>query len=93
MSDNIVNLDDHRPHQATYVACLVCGHDWVAVAPADTLHFRCPSCQKMGGIAVEPDSPEFLNSYFKGVRGKKENMRRTMVVLNAKRMMDERREP
>jgi hypothetical protein len=43
----------------------------------------------MGGIAVEPDSPEFLNSYFKGVRGKKENMRRTMVVLNAKRMMDE----
>ena len=88
MSDNIVNIDDHRPHQVTYVACLVCGHDWVAVAPTDTLHFQCPSCQKMGGIAVEPDNPEFINAYFKGIRNKKENMRRTMVVLNAKRLIE-----
>lgn len=93
MSDNIVNLGDRRPHQATYVACLVCGHDWAAVAPTDTLHFQCPSCQKMGGIAVEPNSPEFLNSYFKGVMGKEESMRRTMVVLNAKRMIDEGEQP
>ena len=90
MTDNIVNLDDHRPHQAAYVACLVCGHDWVAVAPADMLHFQCPSCKKMGGIVVEPDSPKFLNAYFKGVRSQKEIMRRVMVVLNAKRMIDER---
>jgi hypothetical protein len=88
MSDNIVNLDDHRPHQATYVACLVCGHDWVAVAPSDTLHFQCPACQKMSGIAVEPYNPEFLKAYFKGIRNKKENMRRTMVVLNAKRLIE-----
>jgi hypothetical protein len=25
MTDNIVNLDDHRPHVAAYVACLDCG--------------------------------------------------------------------
>ncbi len=81
MSDNIVNLDDRRPHQATYVACLVCGHDWVAVAPTGTLHFQCPSCQKMGGIAVEPDSPEFLNSYFKGVMGKNLDFHLCVAIL------------
>ena len=92
MTDNVITLNDHRPHQSTYVACLVCGKDWVAVAPADTLHFMCPACQKMGGIAVEPSSPEFLNSYFKGIRSKKEITRRTMVVLNAKRMIEESHE-
>jgi hypothetical protein len=24
MNDNVVKIDDHRPHQATYVACLAC---------------------------------------------------------------------
>jgi hypothetical protein len=43
MSDNIVNLDDHRPHKATYVACLVCGHDWVAVAPVRHAALPMPS--------------------------------------------------
>jgi hypothetical protein len=44
MNDNVVKIDDHRPHQATYVACLACGKDWVAVAPAETLHFQCLIC-------------------------------------------------
>jgi hypothetical protein len=38
MNDNVVKLDDQ--HQATYVACLACGKDWVAVAPAETLTFN-----------------------------------------------------
>ena len=88
MSDNVITLADHRPHQSTYVACLVCGKDWVAVAPADVVHFECPVCRVLCGVEVRPDSVEFLNSYFKGVRGKKENMRRTLVVLNAKRMIE-----
>ena len=28
MTDNIVNLDDRRPHQSSYVACLDCGKEW-----------------------------------------------------------------
>ena len=88
MTDNVITLADHRPHQSTYVACLVCGKDWVAVAPADVEHFECPVCRVLCGVEVRPDSVEFLNSYFKGVRGKKENMRRTLVVLNAKWMID-----
>jgi hypothetical protein len=57
MTDNIVNLDDHRPHVAAYVACLDCGKDWIAAAPADTLHFECPACAKMSGVVVDPSSP------------------------------------
>jgi hypothetical protein len=88
MADNIINLNDHRPHLSTYVACLECGKDWFAVAPADTLHFECPACSKLSGVVVEPSSPEFLNAFFRGVRGKKENTKRTMVVLNAQRMIE-----
>ena len=89
MSDNIISLDEHRPHMSAYVACLECGKDWIAVAPADTVHFECPVCSKLSGVVVEPSSPEFLNAFFRGVTRKKENTRRTMVVLNAKRMIDE----
>jgi len=88
MSDNIISLDEHRPHMSAYVACLECGKDWIAVAPADTVHFECPVCCKLSGVVVEPSSPEFLNAFFRGVTRKKENTRRTMVVLNAKRMID-----
>lgn len=88
MTENIINLDDHRPHLSAYVACLECGKDWFAVAPADTLHFECPACSKLSGVVVEPNSVEFLNAFFKGVRGKKENTKRTMVVLNAQRMIE-----
>jgi hypothetical protein len=88
MADNIINLNDHRPHLSAYVACLECGKDWFAVAPADTLHFECTACSKLSGVVVEPSSPEFLNAFFRGVRGKKENTKRTMVVLNAQRMIE-----
>ena len=89
MTDNIIILDEHRPHMSAYVACLDCGKDWIAVAPADTVHFECPACSKLSGVVVEPSSPEFLNVFFRGVTRKKENTRRTMVVLNAQRMIDE----
>ena len=91
MPDNVITLADHRPHQSTYVACLVCGRDWLAVAPADTVHFECPVCRVLNGVEVKPDSPEFLNAFFRGVKSKKETTRRTMVVLNAKRMIEGQR--
>jgi hypothetical protein len=88
MTDNIINLDDHRPHLSAYVACLECAKDWFAVASADTLHFECPACSKLSGVVVEPSSAVFLNAFFRSVKGKKENTKRTMVVLNAQRMID-----
>jgi len=88
MTDNIVNLDDRRPHQATYVACIQCGKDWVAAAPADTLHFECPDCHTLDGVEVKPASVEFLNNFFRGIKSKKELTKRSLVVLNAKRMIE-----
>lgn len=88
MSDNIVNLDDHRPHMAAYVACLECGKDWFAVAPADTVIFCCPECDKLSGAVVDPSSAEFINLFMRPAKTKAARTKRTMVVLNAKRMID-----
>lgn len=89
MTDNIINLDDHRPHQTSYVACLECGNDWIAVAPADTLHFQCPACSKLSGVVVEPHNVEFINAFMRPAKRKAERQKRTMVVLNAQRMIDQ----
>lgn len=67
MTDNVINIDDHRPHMTAYVACLDCGKDWIAVAPADTLHFECPACSKLSGVVVDPSSPEFINAFMRTV--------------------------
>lgn len=89
MSDNIISLDDHRPHMSAYAACLDCGKDWIAVAPVDTVHFECPVCEKLSGVVVDPGSPEFINAFMRPAKKKADRQRRTMVVLNAKRMIDE----
>jgi DNA-directed RNA polymerase subunit RPC12/RpoP len=89
MTDNIINIDDHRPHMTAYVACLECGKDWIAVAPADTLHFECPACSKLSGVVVDPSSPEFINAFMRPAKSKAARTKRTMVVLNAQRMIDE----
>ena len=88
MSDNIVNLDDHRPHMTAYVACLDCAKDWIAVAPADTVIFRCFNCDKLSGVVVDPSSAEFINDFMRHAKTKAARLKRTMVVLNAKRMID-----
>ena len=89
MSDNVIILDEHRPHITAYVACIDCGKDWIAVAPADTLHFNCPECDKLSGVVVDPANPEFINDFMRPAKKKAEKQRRTMVMLNAARMIDE----
>jgi len=89
MSDNIINLDDHRPHLTAYVACLECAKDWIAVAPADTVIFRCPDCDTLSGAVVDPSSVGFINAFMRPAKRKAEKQKRTMVVLNAQRMIDE----
>jgi DNA-directed RNA polymerase subunit RPC12/RpoP len=90
MSDNIINLDDHRPHQTSYVACLDCGKDWIAVAPANTFHFQCPDCLKLSGLVVDPQCPHFINAFMRPAKRKADKKKRTMVVLNAARMIKEK---
>jgi hypothetical protein len=76
------------PHVTAYVACLDCGKDWIAAAPADTQHFQCPACAKLSGVVVDPSSPEFINAFMRPAKSKAARHKRTMVVLNAQRMID-----
>lgn len=88
MTDNIVSLDDYRPHQSTYVACIDCGKDWVAVAPAETEAFECPKCRALSGKRVEPTSVDFINEFMRPAKTKKDRDHRAMVLINAGRMKE-----
>jgi len=89
---NVVDLDDHRPHAAKYVACMACGHDWVAVSPAGTALLECSKCGAMAGEPVAIHDFEWFRRFMAGprpLRGKAfkaDQMKRTMVVMNAGRM-------
>lgn len=84
MTNNVINLDDHRPHEAHYVACMACGKDWVAVAPAGVTNLECPECGKMEGEPVKINDIDWFTRFM--VDNESQRLRRTMVCLNAKRM-------
>jgi len=89
---NVVDLDDRRPHAAKYVACMACGHDWVAISPAGTASLECSKCGAMAGEPVAIHNHEWFRRFMAGprpLRGKAfktDQMKRTMVVMNAGRM-------
>ena len=37
MNDNIVKLDEYRPHEVSELICLKCSHRWIAVYPEELL--------------------------------------------------------
>lgn len=49
----VVSLADAReartPHMAGKARCLDCRHEWVAVAPSETLWLTCPKCSLSRG--------------------------------------------
>ena len=50
--DNVVYLDDYRPHAVGEVMCARCYYRWISVYPAHTLlkDFECPNCGKYGAV-------------------------------------------
>ena len=88
---NVVDLDDHRPHTAKYVACMACGHDWVAVSPAGTALLECSKCGAMAGEPVAIHDCEWFRRFMAGLRPlrgkafKADQTKRTLVVMNAGR--------
>ena len=82
----IIQLDDHRPHKAQYVACMKCAQDWVAVAPAGATNLECPSCGEMSGEPVKYKNIHWFRLFIDFKMSKKEQRKRTLVLLNAKRM-------
>ena len=52
MDNNIINLDDKRPHKTDSVICLSCLHDWQAVylENTDINNLECPNCKNQNSI-------------------------------------------
>jgi hypothetical protein len=85
MSD-IINLDDHRPHEARYVACMKCAHDWVAVFPVKATALECSKCGEMSGEPVAYTDVEWFCRFIDFEMSSEEQRKRSLVLLNAKRM-------
>ena len=51
MNDNIVKLDEYRPHEVSELICLKCSHRWIAVYPEELLlkNIEC-KCGKKGYV-------------------------------------------
>jgi transcription elongation factor Elf1 len=50
MSADVINLDDHRPHEVGPVVCTSCGYSYILVIPVKRdvdEGFECPECHKM----------------------------------------------
>lgn len=80
--DNVAKLDDYRPHETAYVACMKCAHDWVAVFPPGAQPLECGNCGSMAGETVQPRDLEWFKR-FTSSGTKKDQHKRTMVLLNA----------
>ena len=88
MSADIIDLSSRRLHVSKYVACMDCGHDWAAEAPAGTASFECPSCGSMSGGVVNPHDAEFFKDFMGRADGNETWHKRMKVLITAKRMID-----
>ena len=63
MADNVVSLDEYRPHLAGPARCLHCQHEWAAVSPVGVYAgLVCPQCGLDRGVRkylVFPDAQIF----------------------------------
>lgn len=46
---DVIDLDDHRPHNSGPAKCLACKREWVATAPVGAVELECPGCGCMTG--------------------------------------------
>lgn len=58
----IIELDEHRAHNELPIQCARCGHEWVAVYPADMEWVECPECEfnNSSDLDLTPDQREFV---------------------------------
>jgi len=60
MPDNVVSLDEHRPHLSGKARCLNtdCRFEWEAVAPIGARWLECPSCSlERGRFLAQVERP------------------------------------
>jgi hypothetical protein len=86
MTNNVTEMADYRPHITSYVTCMECANDWAAVAPETVMWpLECSACNAMAGERVQYDDPDWFKRYMAGPDPEK----RTLVLLNAARIMRE----
>ena len=65
---DIIELDEHRPHECFEAICLHCKFRWLAVCPVDVVPMKdweCDECGKMGGIIRTGQPLDFERKDFK----------------------------
>lgn len=56
--NNVVSLQERKPHMAGEAKCLACTHEWIAVAPIGSYVLVCPSCSLEKGVFKRLCGPE-----------------------------------
>ncbi len=51
--DDLIHIEEHKPHNVSEVICVRCGKRWISVRPEDVLlkDLECPNCGK--GYVIE----------------------------------------
>ena len=77
MKNNIVNIDDYRPHEVSELICLKCFHRWIGVYPEYTLlkDLEC-KCGEVGYVIKTGQTVVSIN------------IRKQHMVLNGKKPCD-----
>jgi len=56
--NNVINLQEHKPHLSGNAKCLACDYKWVAVAPIGTVDLECPECGTWKGVYTGLTAPD-----------------------------------
>ena len=55
--NNVVNIEDHRPHISGEAVCTACASRWQAAAPVGVWRLECPGCGTENGLWASPIAP------------------------------------
>ena len=52
--NNVINFEDHLPHEVAEVICINCKKRWIAVFPSDMWlkDLQCPGCKQQGYVIM-----------------------------------------
>lgn len=61
--NNVIRLDEARPHLCGPARCLRCKHEWTAVGPVGEWCLTCPSCGLDTGVRAALCMPDGVNAW------------------------------
>jgi len=69
MLNNILNIQEYKPHLSGEIKCMNCGHKWIGVSPllerGEIDYLECPNCHFMKGYYNYPIEPKDGEIIFK----------------------------